>query len=141
MWTWILDNSAAICSFVVAVLSFVLSIMTKRGINANSDGFAGSAYTALKSALRVLPNYITFSEDINKGKTGEEKKAFVMTFIESMYAGRGLELDDDSRAEISTYIDNIVAATKLIHTNGKDNKNEENKRNDISGITGLRVES
>ena len=141
MAAWIMDNFAAICSFIVAGLSFVLSIMTKRGINTGSAGMQGDIYTALKCALRVLPNYITFSETANAGKTGEEKKAFVMTFIESMYAARGLTLDDDSRAEISTYIDNLVTATKVMHT-GKDNaKNEENIRNDIDGVTGLRRSS
>lgn len=135
---WILDNFAAICAVIVSIISAVLSILAKKGINASTPGAAGDVYTALKVAVNMLPSLITFSENANEGKSGEAKKAFVITFIENMYAGRGLTMSDDDKKTIGTYIDEIVAATKAMHVGIGVKKNEENQRNDISGITGLR---
>lgn len=140
MFEWIADNAVTLFAAVLGAIGFVLSLF---GIKVKTPAVnvdASKAFAALKVALEMLPNFITFSEKTNEGAPGEIKEAFVLTFVESVYNARGLEFSDADRETVKKHIASIVKATKAMHTTlteGK--KNEDNSRNDIDGVTGLRA--
>lgn len=141
MWNWISDNFASLGTVLVAFCSLVLSVF---GIKAKGKAPAASnspkSFAALKVALELLPRFITFSEATNRNATGEEKEAFVLTYIESVYNARGIEFTEEDCNTIKKHIASIVKATKTMHTNSNGEKaNETNSRNDIDGVTGLRA--
>ena len=137
MLEFLVNNFASIATIIVGILSTGCSI----AILLSKNSATKSTFTAIQQAVKMLPNLITVSENANSNKDGETKKAFVMTFIENMLAGRGIVMTEDIRNTISTHIDDIVRATKEMHIvkeislYGK----EDNQRNDISTVTGLRA--
>lgn len=138
MWEFIATNITAIGSLLLAIATSVLTVLSKSSSSKNK-----AVYEAVQFVVKILPRLIAFSESSNAGKTGATKKEFVMTFVETILSGRGVIMTDAIRSEISENIDAIVNVTKEIHTTTKEGKaeNEENLRNDIDGVTGLRVNS
>ena len=135
MWNFIVNNIAEICSMLLACASVVFTFLNKTHV-AKSN----TVYEVIQFALKMLPRFIAVSESANAEKDGATKKAFVMTFIENIFAGRGITITEDIRNTIEEHIDSIVKTTKEVNIDSKGSTaNEENIRNDIDGITGLRV--
>lgn len=136
MWTFIVDNITAICSLLLAGVTAVFTFFTKTKTTKVSAIFEGVQFV-----LKLIPSLIRASENANTNTSGETKKAFVMTLIEAIFAGRGLVMTDDIRATLSDHIDEIVKTSKEVNINSKgiSTNGEENQRNDISGVTGLRI--
>lgn len=133
---WIVNNIGFLCAVALtltsAIATFIVTFKTK--------GASSALLSAMQVVNKMLPSLITTSENVNAGASGETKKAFVMTFVENMLVGRGLTVDEKLKAEIGESIDAIVACTKTLHTNIKTGATtNENSRNDIDGITGLRT--
>lgn len=99
---------------VVAVLCAVLTFIFKRSKKAAELTPVTDLFTKIS---KMLPELITFSETINSGKPGELKKEYVLTYIKQTFAMMGAELDETTLADISDLIDDIVKATKQMHTN------------------------
>lgn len=133
---WVLNN----LGFIIAIVLTLVSSITTFIINYKSKGASSALLSAMQVVNKMLPSLITTSENVNAGASGATKKAFVMTFVENMLAGRGLTVSDELRAQIGESIDAIVACTKTLHTGIKTGAtSNENSRNDIDGITGLRT--
>lgn len=140
MWEWMTDNLATLIAAIMAFIGMVLSLfgIKVKGVNAPAGNAESKNFAALKVALEMLPNFITFSEKTNSGAPGEQKETFVLTFVESVYNARGVEFTDADRETIKKHIAAIVKATKAMHTDGE-NTNEKDRRHDIDGVTGLRA--
>ena len=93
--------------------------MAKKGkISAEVSTALSGASEALTKVYKMLPSLITFSETMNSGKGGEVKKDFVLNYINQLFAMMGTTLDEEALKAISGAIDDIVTATKQIHTGG-----------------------
>lgn len=98
---------------VIAVVCAVLTFIFKRSKKAGQLAPVADLFTKIS---KMLPGLITFSETINSGKSGEAKKEYVITYIKQTFAMMGAELNEATLADISELIDDIVKATKQMHT-------------------------
>lgn len=89
----------------------------------------GVFLNAVNTITKILPELINFSEILNEGKPGEEKKAFLMNFIQDLFLTMGTVADESTLEQFSAIIDNTVKLTKQIHT-------EERTENDIEEYFG-----
>ena len=133
MLNFLADNIGMICSLAAMVLSIITAVLRKKG--SSSVG----VFDAIKWALKALPGLITFSETVNTGADGATKKAFVLEQITNNFAVMGVVVDESVIAEIAETIDKIVAATKRMHTDGKEVSTDEHSRYDVGTVTGLRA--
>ena len=92
----------------------------------NKGTSKGVFLNAVNTITKILPELINFSEIMNEGKPGEEKKAFLMNFIQELFATMGTVADDSTMLQFSAIIDNTIKLSKQIHTEkGTENDIEE----------------
>jgi len=114
----------SIMALVTVLLGLVLVWIRQR--RENKIATTGKDSESLKNAdealtkiYSMLPGLITFSETMNSGKSGAIKKDFVLNYIKNTFAMMNVEIDEASLTAISSAIDDIVSATKVMHTGAK----------------------
>ena len=106
-------------------------------LKGKSGGSAAVIAKSLKLVSTMLPNLIGFTETTNTGATGAEKKQFLMDMVKNLFIISGTALDDETLENLSIQVDEIVALTKRMHTNGEVNTANGNSQHDIGTVTGL----
>lgn len=120
MLEFISQNAGAIWSIVcsaAAIASGVVAFFAKRSGNTK-------VLEAMNKISARLPSLITLAETVNPGKTGEEKKIFVLDMIADMLVTMGISLDSELADRLSKNIDSIVQATKQMHVEGAKKRDE-----------------
>lgn len=129
MLTFISNHFTAIVMLLMTLASVTLGVLNwlfTRKAKATGEPIKPEVANALSGASEVLtkvykmlPSLITFSETMNSNKSGAVKKEFVLDYIKNMYGSLGVEISDDALALVSSAIDDIVSATKRMHTGGE----------------------
>lgn len=124
MLATILSLLPSILTLCIGIIGIILVITKTRyakiveetGADSEESKKLKSADETLTKVYNMLPGLITFSETMNSGKTGAIKKEFVINYIKNTFAMMDVDLDDASLTAISHAIDDIVTATKILHT-------------------------
>ena len=110
-WVELLRYSPAILAGVLALVVALMGLNRKKGAVTTAD-----TTTALSRVIEMLPSLIRLTEITNANRSGEEKKAFLMDYLKSLFSIMGGSLDESTTAYLSGLIDNTVGLTKAMHT-------------------------